>query len=143
VYITQISVFVENKPGRLADIAGIIAEAGIDIRALSLADTTDFGILRLIVNDPERAAGALKAHGLTVNRTNVIGVALEDRPGALYSVLDILRRESIGVEYTYAFITRKTDGAFVILRVADNERAAQALISHGVALLESSEVYEI
>ncbi len=92
--IDQISVFVANQPGRLTDITGILSGAGIDIRALSLADTTDFGILRLIVSSPEKAESELRASGLTVRKTKVIAAKLEDKPGSLHSVLKVLK-ESI------------------------------------------------
>jgi hypothetical protein len=141
--IDQISVFIENKYGRLSDITGILSREGIDIRALSIADTTNFGILRLIVSNPEKAESALKAGGLTVSRTQVIAVRIEDKPGSLHGVLKVLKNEGISVEYAYAFITRKNDDAYVILRVEDNEKAVRVLKENGVSLLPASEVYTI
>lgn len=139
--IKQISVFVENKPGRLAEISSILAEKNIDIRALSIADTTDFGILRLIVNDPDGAESALKQAGLTVSITRVIGIGVTDRPGGLSGALKLLLKNGIAVEYMYAFIGRSKEEAYVILRVNDNERAAKALSESGYTVLESSGVY--
>ncbi len=135
--IYQISVFIENKPGRLTEIVSCLSEKGIDIRALSIADTTDFGILRLIVNDPELATRILKEEGVTVSKTQVIGVRLEDRPGALAEVLAILRDAGIAVEYAYAFITHSKNDACVVLRVEDNDSAIKALSAHGIAFLEN------
>lgn len=135
--IFQISVFIENKAGRLAEIVNTLSKQGIDIRALSIADTTDFGILRLIVNEPERAINILQDEGVTVSKTQVIGVRLADEPGALAQVLDILTEAEIAVEYAYAFITHSKSDACVVLRVEDNERAIQTLSKHGVAFLEN------
>lgn len=141
--IYQISVFVENQKGRLAELTGVLAEADIDIRALSIADTTDFGILRIIVNDPDRALAALKAAGLTASRTEVIAVCLEDKAGSLHRVLEILGEADVGVEYVYAFITRRSNAAYVILRVQDNPKAAAVLRDNGIQLLEAQDVYNI
>lgn len=141
--IDQISVFVENKSGRLSDITGILKEESIDIRALSIADTTNFGILRLIVDNPEKAEAALKRGGLTVSRTQVVAVCLSDTPGSLNRVFELLKDQGISVEYAYAFITRKDDAAYVILRVEDNDKAIEVLSKNGVALLPASEVYAI
>ena len=139
--IKQISIFVENKAGRLAEITETIAKAGIDIRALSIADTTDFGILRLIVDKPEAAALTLKEAGLTVSITNVIAVGIDDTPGAFSVPMRILADAGIDVEYMYAFISRDTQKAYVILRVADNDVAAKALLDKGVALLDENGFY--
>ena len=134
--IKQISIFVENKAGRLAEITEAIAAAGIDIRALSIADTTDFGILRLIVDKPEAAVLTLKEAGLTVSITNVIAVGIDDTPGAFSVPMRALADAGIDVEYMYAFISRDTQKAYVILRVADNDVAAKALSDKGIALLD-------
>ncbi len=141
--IDQISVFVANKPGRLADITGVVSEASVDIRALSLADTTDFGILRLIVDNPSKAESVLRAEGLTVRRTKVIAARLEDKPGALHGVLKILTDAGISVEYAYAFINPKQEDACVILKVENNERAVDVFNKNGVPLLKPEEVYNI
>ena len=114
--IKQISIFVENKAGRLAEITETIAKAGIDIRALSIADTTDFGILRLIVDKPEEAALTLKEAGLTVSITNVIAVGIDDTPGAFSVPMRILADAGIDVEYMYAFVENKADTATFVFK---------------------------
>ncbi len=134
--IKQLSIFVENKKGRLADITEIISKSGANIRALSIADTTDFGILRLIVDKPDEAAAALKDAGVTVSVTNVIAIGIDDTPGAFSVPMRILSDADIDVEYMYAFITRKSEKAYVILRVADNDAAAKVLLAKGVELLD-------
>ncbi len=134
--IYQISVFIENKPGRLVEIIGALSDNNIDIRALSVADTTDFGILRIIVNEPEKAIEVLKAEGVTVSKTQVIAVLLDDQTGALKNVLAILNEEGISVEYAYAFITHSKKHASVVLRVEDNERAIKVLSAKGVSFVE-------
>jgi hypothetical protein len=139
--IKQISIFEENKAGRLAEITETIADAGIDIRALSIADTTDFGILRLIVDKPEAAALTLKEAGLTVSITNVIAVGIDDTPGAFSVPMRILADAGIDVEYMYAFISRDTQKAYVILRVADNDVATKVLLDKGVTLLDENGFY--
>jgi len=143
MYINQISVFIENRPGRLSAITKVLADNNIDIRALSLADTTNFGILRLIVDKPAEAERILKENGFTVSVTKVIAVKVEDKPGGMYKLLDVLYGAAITVEYAYAFIARKEDGAFVILRVEDNMKAADCLKSGGFSLLSAEEVYSI
>lgn len=141
--IKQISIFVENKAGRLAEITETIGKAGIDIRALSIADTTDFGILRLIVDKPEEAALTLKEAGLTVSITNVIAVGIDDTPGAFSVPMRILANAGIDVEYMYAFISRDTKKAYVILRVADNDAAARTLTEKGITLLDETGFYGV
>ena len=125
-----------NKKGRLAEITETLAKAGANIRALSIADTTDFGILRLIVDKPDESAAALKEAGITVSVTNVIAVGIDDVPGAFSKPMRILADAEIDVEYMYAFITRKSERAYVILRVADNDAAAKVLLDKGVELLD-------
>ena len=143
MYIKQISVFVENKQGRLAEITEEIAKNGIDIRALSLADTTNFGILRLIVDKPYEAEKILKAAGCTVSLTAVIAIAIDDRPGALAEALRVMADGGISVEYLYAFITRKKEDAYVIFRMEDNKRASDILVSHGIKLATPEEIYKL
>ena len=141
--IKQISVFVENKPGRLLAITKTLADAGIDIRALSIADTTDFGILRLIVNDPKKALDACKEQGFTTTVTTVIAVKMDDKSGALYKVLEVLNNSNISVEYTYAFISHSAENAYVIIRVENNDNAIEALKASNVTLLSEDEVYSL
>lgn len=141
--VKQISIFIENKSGRLAEVTRTLGDNDIDISALSIADTTDFGILRLIVNDPERAERILKENGYTVSCTSVIAIGIPDRPGGLANALEILREESIGIEYMYAFVGKTENEALVILRVEDPARATEALKAKGVSVLSSKEVYKL
>ena len=133
--IKQISIFVENKPGRLAEITEIIAKNDINIRALSVADTTHFGILRIIVDDPEMVQRVLKEAGLTVSITSVITAAINDRPGGLAEVLKLFAAHDIQIEYMYAFISRDNGKAFVIIRVDNGQKAAEALHANGFDIL--------
>lgn len=141
--IKQLSVFVENKSGRLAEITAVIAQAEIDIRALSIADTTNFGILRLIVDKPDDAEQVLKAAGLTVSLTNVIAIGIPDQPGGFASAMKCLADADIGIEYMYAFISRDRDRAYVILRVNDNDRAIETLQKNNVEILTGDSLYSM
>lgn len=139
--IQQLSVFVENKGGRLAEITKVLAEADIDIRAISIADTSDFGILRLIVDRPDEAVKALKEANMTVSLTSVIAIGITDKPGEFAKAMKVLADENIVIEYMYAFISRDKGRAFVILRVNDEEQAVQALTGAGIMILSSEEIH--
>ena len=141
--IKQISVFVENKEGRLAEITETIAKAGVDIRALSIADTTDFGILRLIVDKPHETEKVLRDSGFTVSVTSVIAVGIDDVPGGFAKPMRVLANAHIDVEYMYAFISRDTKKAYVILRVNDIATAAKALEEAGIALLDENGFHDM
>jgi hypothetical protein len=141
--LRQISVFIENRAGRLADIMDCLGQAGVNIRALSLADTADFGILRLIVNAPEKARGTLKAAGFTVSETEVIAVEVPDTPGGLASVLQALGAGGVNVEYMYAFAEKASDKAVVIFRFEDLDAAIAALLKAGVSVLPAETVYAL
>lgn len=143
MYLKQLSVFVVNKSGRLAEIAGIIGNAGIDIRAVSVADSADFGVLRLIVDRPDDAKSILSEKGFTVSLTDVIAVGINDKPGEFARVLNVLYMANISVEYMYAFITRSENEAYVILRVEDNDKAAEVLTGAGMSLLDPQSVYNM
>lgn len=132
--IKQISVFVENKPGRLAEITEIISAAGCNILALSIADTTSFGILRLIVDDPDKVEAVIKEKGTTASVTDVISVKLEDKPGGLTQALTLLSKAGIDVSYMYAFISRSDNEAQVVLKVKDEEKAVKLLAENGFKL---------
>ena len=138
--VNQLSVFVENKQGRLSEITSILQQNQVDIRALSIADTTHFGILRLIVDKPAQAETALKEAGFTVSLTPVIAIGVADRPGGLAEALALLRDGGISVEYMYAFVSRKKDSAFVILRVDDNGKAVELMKNGGFSVLRESEI---
>jgi len=141
--VEQISVFLENKAGRLAEVANVLGNVGINIRALSLADTTDFGILRLIVNDREAAKKALKEAGFTVGITQVIAVEVEDKPGGLAKILKLLADEDINVEYMYAFVERSSGNAVLIFKLEDLDKAIDLLSSHGVRVIPGERVYSL
>ncbi|MDX1359003.1 MAG: hypothetical protein R3232_09250 [Clostridia bacterium] len=140
--VKQISVFLENKEGRVAQVTKILSEADINIRALSIADTTEFGILRLIVDKPEDAEKSLRDEGFTVSITEVIAISIEDEPGGLAKALEVLHRDKISVEYIYAFISKTSHKANVILRVEDCDRAIETLTEGGFLVLKASEVYD-
>lgn len=139
--IQQLTIFVENKAGRMAEIAQMIADANVDIRALSLADTTSYGILRLIVDKPEAAELALRQKGLTLTLTEVLAVQMDDQPGGFAHVLNVLAKGNCNIEYMYAFIDRQKGRAAVILRAEDNARAEAILTSNGVSLLSQQAVF--
>lgn len=139
--VKQISVFLENKSGRLAEVTKRLGENNIDISALSIADTTDFGILRLIVNQPELAEKILKDNGFMVSSTNVLAIGVADKPGGLAVALDVLENEGIGIEYMYSFVGKCSQEALVILRVEDTDAAISALDKKGIKVLSSKEVY--
>ena len=131
--IKQLSIFVENKAGRLAEITAVLAEANVDIRAISIADTSDFGILRLIVDHPDEAVEALKKAGMTVSLTSVIAIGIHDRPGEFAKAMRILADEHIAIEYK--------GKAFVILRVDDDQRAVSVLQDSGITILTAEEIH--
>jgi hypothetical protein len=141
--VEQISIFLENKSGRLADVASVLAQAGINIRALSLADTTDFGILRLIVNDTEKAKQVLKDNGFTVGKTEVIAVEVLDKPGGLADILNIMKNNGINVEYMYAFVQKSGGNAIIIFRFDELEKAIETLQRGNIRILKGEEVYAL
>jgi hypothetical protein len=141
--VEQISIFIENKSGRLAEITRFLGEAEINIRALSLADTSDFGILRLIVNDAEKAKAVLKEKGFTVNKTEVIAVEVPDRPGGLSTILQTLDADRINVEYMYAFVERCGGNAVIIFRFDEIDRAISTLKNNNFTVLEGERLYSM
>jgi hypothetical protein len=139
--VKQISIFLENKSGRLADVTKILADNNIDICALSIADTTDFGILRLIVDNPEEAEKILTSGEFTVSCTDVIAIGVEDKPGGLAKVLNLLNENSISIEYMYAFVGKSKDQALVVLRVEDPQAAIKTLLDNNVVVLSSEQIH--
>ena len=134
--VAQISIFLENRTGGLADVFEVLSRSEIDVKALSLADMSDFGILRLVVDDPERTRRILKESGFTVDKTRVVAVEVPDRPGGLLETLLALRRNSINVEYMYSVARRSGDRAVIIFRIDEIGRALDALRGAGIAVLE-------
>lgn len=141
--VRQISVFLENKAGRLSDVTKVLGDNNVDISALSIADTAHFGILRLIVNNPNLAERVLKENGYTVSISNVIAIAIDDNPGALAKALEALTDEDITIEYIYAFTGKTENKALVVLKVEDIERATGLLRSRNIRVLDDSEVYSL
>ena len=141
--VKQISVFLENRAGRLDEVCELLGRRKINIRALSLADTSDFGILRLIVNKPDEAYYALRKSDFTTRFTEVIAVEIPDRPGGLASILKIFNEANLNVEYLYAFVEKLKEGAVVIFRIEEIDRAIGILQQKGVNLLTGEEVYKL
>ena len=141
--LRQISVFLENKKGRLAEVTKLIAAEKINIRALSLADTTDFGVLRLIVNDPDRCFDVLKKHNFVAQQTDVIAVEVMDKPGGLQQILDVFDESGINIEYMYAFVEKKSDNAIVIFRIDQPGRAIEALEKKNISVLSAEVISKL
>lgn len=141
--IRQISVFVENKKGSLVTITDILAKENIDLRAMSIADTQDFGILRLIVSEPDKAIEVLKGNNCIVSENPVIGARLRNEPGALAAVVKVLSDNDINMEYMYAFNGATPHHAYVVLRVADNDKVTELLASQGIKCITQEQVSEI
>ncbi|MBP1573391.1 MAG: hypothetical protein J6A55_06280 [Oscillospiraceae bacterium] len=140
--VKQISVFMENRAGKISAVTRLLGNGGIDIRAMSLADTTDFGILRIVVNDTEKAMKILEENNFSATTTKVLAVGLDDKPGGLAAVMEALYADNIGVEYMYAFVSREEDRAYVMLRVADNDFASKVLKEKGFKLLNSGDLFD-
>lgn len=138
--LKQLTIFVENKKGSLVNITKTLAENNVNMRALSIADTQDFGILRLIVNDNETATRALTEAGYLLKMTDVVGVKIGDQPGKLSKALEVLDEANINMEYLYAFMARTEKHAYVVLRVADNAAAEKALEDAGFHMITDSDI---
>jgi hypothetical protein len=138
--VEQIAVFLENKSGRLAEITSIIAAEKVNIRALSVADTADFGILRLIVDDVEKAKNVLKSNGFTVGITNVLAVEVVDQVGGLATVLKSIEQAGLNVEYMYAFVNKSSENAVLIFRFEDMDKAISSLQQEGYKLLSGAQI---
>ena len=141
--LKQLSVFMENRAGRLAEITRVLADAGVNIRALSLADTSDFGILRLLVDDPDKAIRGLSEAGLTVRATEVIAVEIADRPGGLATILALLQGSGINVEYMYAFLERHKDNAILVFRFEDPRKASEVLREASIKVFTAEEISKL
>ena len=143
MFIKQLSVFIENKPGRLAEALNVLSENNIDISALSIAETTEFGVLRMIVSYPDVAKAKLRESGVIVKTTEVIGMVLDDKPGALAQAITLLSENGITVEYSYAFLSNNNKGALVVLRTDLPQKAEEILKSAGIGMVEPYEVYRV
>jgi hypothetical protein len=141
--LEQISIFIENKSGRLAEVTRVLGSQGINIRALALADTSDFGILRLLVDQTDLARTTLKEHGFTVSKTEVVAVEVPDQPGGLSGILDVLDKSQVNVEYMYAFVERCGGNAVIIFRFDDPVAAIRVLTDNGIAILAGERLYKM
>ena len=139
--VKQISIFVENQTGLLSEVTSVLSENNINLRALSIADTSDFGILRVIVEDVEKAAEILKAHGDTYTVTEVLAVKMKDEAGGLAGILKVLAEAGIALEYAYAFLLQKVGEACLVVRVADNAAAEAALQAAGIGIAAQEELF--
>ncbi len=137
--INQISIFLGNTPGRLATVAEVLAENNVDIRALCIADTTDFGILRIIVDNTDLAFEKLKEKGFAVNITSVITVSMSDKPGSMANCLTVLKDAGVAIEYLYAFTGRKKERAFIVIKADNNEKAIESLKNRDISVIKSLE----
>ena len=135
--IKQISIFMENTTGRLADVTALLAKSGINLRAISIADTADFGILRMVADRPDAAVALLKASGFAARETDVIAVEVPDQPGALARIMALFRDEGVNIEYLYASLEHSADQAVIVLKVDDVAAGLAMLQKHGVSTIPS------
>lgn len=140
VFLQQVSVFIENRQGRLDEVIGLLGDNGIDLSALSVADTENFGILRVIVSAPERAVEVLRANGYTANLTAVMALAVPDSPGGLAGVLRLIKEAGIFIEYMYSLVRRVGDAAVLVLRVDDTDKALALFEAEGIKMIGPNEV---
>ena len=141
--IKQISLFVENKPGRMAKVSKTLSDANVNIRALTIAEAGDFGVIRMVVDDPEKGYKVLKDNGFTVSTTEVLAVEMKDTPGGLYTIVNALGESGVNVDYAYAFVTAKAQRAMLILRVDDIAKARKALGAKGIKIATREEIQAI
>lgn len=139
--IKQLSVFVENKFGRVSDICNVLAEHHINMSALSIADTSEFGVARIIVDKPEEAKAVLRESGVIVKVTDVIGVAIDDKPGGLAAVLELLKEGGVSVEYLYAFLPKAKEHAMVVMKVNEPETAQRIFTMNGVTTVSMTDIH--
>ncbi len=139
--VKQISIFIENKKGSLAEVTEFIAKSNINLKALSIADTQDFGILRIITDNPDKARDILKREGYTVTATSVLAVALNDSPGSMAAILGVLSKADVSVEYTYAFMSNVEGRAYMIFRVDNNDKATNALVDAGISVINQQDIF--
>jgi hypothetical protein len=141
--VKQISVFLENKAGRLAKVAEELKNNGINIRALTIADTSDFGILRMIVNNPDKAYDVLKKAGFTVRESGILAIELDDKEGVFYNLMKLCDANGLNVEYTYSFVEQYSNKAILFLRFEDNDKAFALFSKQGYKLLSDDEIKKI
>jgi hypothetical protein len=138
--LTQISVFLENRKGRLHEVCSMLGSAGVNIRALTIAETETFGVLRIIVDKPDAALELFSRNNVTANRTDVVAVEVEDRPGGLANILKVLSEHDVNVEYMYGFIEKFTEKALLVFRFDDTEKAGKVLAACGINVVTSKDI---
>ncbi len=141
--ITQISVFLENRKGRLADVCNLFGSNGVNIRALTIAETETFGVMRLVVDKPSEAMELLKNNGFTANLTNIVAVEVEDVPGGLAKILNVLSANQVNIEYMYGFIEKFCEKALMVFRFDNTEAAINILAENGVNFVSKEEIQEL
>ncbi|MBA4398110.1 MAG: amino acid-binding protein [Syntrophus sp. (in: bacteria)] len=139
--VEQISIFLENKPGGLEKVTRILRDVNINIRTLAVADTSDFGIVRMIVNNVEAATKVLKENGFTVSRTTVVAVEVPDRPGGLHSILEAIAKENVNIAYMYAFVEKSGENAVMLFRFDQQDKAIEVLVKNGINVLPGEKLY--
>ena len=139
--VEQISIFLENKPGGLEKVTRILRDVNINIRTLAVADTSDFGIVRMIVNNVETATRVLKENGFTVSRTTVVAVEVPDRPGGLHSILEVISKENVNIAYMYAFVEKSGGNAVMLFRFDQQDKAIDVLVKNGINVLPGEKLY--
>ncbi len=141
--VKQLSVFVENKPGRLAKVAKALGEENINIRALAVAELGEFGVIRLIVDDPEKAYNSLKEKNYVVGLNDVLAIEMGDEPGSLAKIASVLGENDVNIEYCYAFVAKSKEKAVLIARVNDMKKAKEVLLKAGIRTIEEDELYKL
>jgi len=141
--IKQISIFLENRKGRLYDVCSLLGQKGVNIRALNVAETESFGILRIVVDKPDVALDALKQADITARITDVVAVEVEDKPGGLANILKVLADEAVNIEYMYGFVEKSSDKALMVFRFDDADKAAAILKKHNIKVVDAQEVREL
>jgi hypothetical protein len=138
--ITQVSVFLENKKGRLLEVCSLLGKHNINIRALNVAESEGFGVLRIVVDKPQEAVDLLKKNNLVANLTDVVAVEVEDKPGGLARVLEVLSKNNINVEYMYGFVEKHTSNALMVFRFDEPEKAAKTLLANGITVVKQAQL---
>ena len=141
--VKQISIFLENRPGSLAELIDVLSKEEINMRAMSVGETEDFGILRIIVQDPYKAICVLKQNGYVCSITPVLAVAVQDEAGSLLNILNILGKNGVNLDYTYAFTMKKKDFAYMVFRVQDNEKAIDVLSKNKIELISQDDLAQM
>ena len=143
MFTKQVCIFLENRKGRLADVTKLLGDEGVNIRALSLADMADLGVLRLIVNDRERCVRVLKAGGFGVQETDVVAAEIDDKPGGLHRIIQVLDEGGVNIEYMYTFFEKNSDKAIVVLKINDAARAMDVMTQNGIRVLADNVIQDL